>query len=317
MASTVGVFSFKDPSLLKFQGFIGGKWVDGANGEKIVVRNPATHEELGTVPDLGLEETKQAIEAASQAFPAWSRTTAKHRHDILMNFFRLMQEHQDDLGRLVTLENGKSLAEGNFENAYAASFMEWFAEEAVRTYGEQVPSPVPNVRNVVIKQPVGVVSIFTPWNFPSAMITRKVGAALAAGCTAVIKPAPETPLSALALAEIGRRAGVPDGVINIVTTQKNVLEVGKEMCENKVVKKISFTGSTQVAKLLYGMASSTLKKVSIEAGGNAPFIVFDDANIDEAVEAAVVTKFRGSGQTCICANRIFVQSSVYADFGSK
>ncbi|KAG6856040.1 hypothetical protein H0H87_008144 [Tephrocybe sp. NHM501043] len=269
---------------------------------------------------MGLAETKEAIDAAHRAFPAWSRTTAKHRHDILMKFFALMKEHHDDLGRLITLENGKTLAEGKGENAYSASFLEWFGkypEEAVRTYGEHIPSPIPNSRNIVIKQPIGVVSILTPWNFPSAMITRKLGAALAAGCTAVIKPPPETPFSALALVELATRAGVPDGVINVVPTFKNVIEVGKEMCENKIVKKVTFTGSTAVAKLLYGMAASTLKKVSIEAGGNAPFIVFDDANIDEAVEAAIICKFRGSGQTCICANRIYVQSAVYADFASR
>lgn len=316
-AKAGAVFGLNDPSLIKFQAFIDGQWVNSPSGERIIVRNPATHEELGSVPELGLEETKQAIDAAARAFPSWGRTTPKHRHDILLRFFSLMQAHHDDLGRLITLENGKPLAEGKGENAYSASFLEWFAEEAVRVYGEQIPSPFPNARNVVIKQPVGVVSIFTPWNFPSAMITRKLAAALAAGCTTVIKPPPETPFSSLALAELGRRAGVPDGVINVVTTQKNVLEVGKEMCESKAVHKISFTGSTPVAKLLYGMAASTLKKVSIEAGGNAPFIVFDDANIDEAVEAAILCKFRGSGQTCVCANRIYVQESVYADFASK
>ncbi|KAG6916481.1 hypothetical protein DXG01_006675 [Tephrocybe rancida] len=320
MASTqAAAFGLKDPSLVKFQGFIDGKWVDAKNGEKLSVINPATNEELGTVPDMGLSETKEAIDAASKAFPAWSRTTAK------------------------TLENGKTLAEGKGENTYSASFLERVActdthaaEEAVRTYGgmssgprlkvvtlndvlsiEHIPSAIPNSRNIVIKQPIGVVSILTPWNFPSAMITRKLGAALAAGCTAVIKPPPETPFSALALAELATRAGVPDGVINVVPTFKNVVEVGKEMCENKIVKKVTFTGSTAVSKLLYGMAATTLKKVSIEAGGNAPFIVFDDANIDEAVEAALICKFRGSGQTCICANRIYVQSSVYADFASR
>jgi len=266
---------------------------------------------------MGLAETKEAIDAAAKAFPAWSTTTAKHRHDILIKLFNLMKEHHDDLGRLITLENGKPLVEGKGENAYSASFIEWSAEEAVRTYGEHIPSPFPNTRNVVIKQPVGVVSIFTPWNFPSAMITRKLGAALAAGCTAVIKPPPETPFSALAIAELARQAGVPDGVINVVPTFKYVREVGKEMCESKLVRKVTFTGSTAVAKLLYTMSASTLKKISIEAGGNAPFIVFDDANIDEAVEAAVICKFRGSGQTCICANRIYVQSSVYADFASR
>ncbi|KAF8914354.1 succinate-semialdehyde dehydrogenase [Gymnopilus junonius] len=316
-SSQASVFGLKDPSLIKFQSLIDGKWVDAKNGEKIVVTNPATKEELGTVPEMGLAETKEAIEAAGKAFPAWSTTTAKYRHDILLKFFALMKEHHDDLGRLITLENGKPLAEGKGENAYSASFFEWYAEEAVRTYGEHIPSPFPGTRNIVVKQPIGVVSILTPWNFPSAMITRKLGAALAAGCTAVIKPPPETPFSALALAELSRRAGVPDGVINIVTTQKNVIEVGKEMCENKIVKKVSFTGSTPVAKLLYGLATSTLKKVSLEAGGNAPFIVFDDANIDEAVDAAIICKFRGSGQTCVCANRIYVQSSVYAEFSSR
>ncbi|KAF8897924.1 succinate-semialdehyde dehydrogenase [Infundibulicybe gibba] len=319
MASTdhASHFGLKDSSLIKYQGFIDGKWVDAKTGETIAVTNPATDEELGTVPEMGLAETKEAIDAAAKAFPAWSKTTAKYRHDILHKFFALMQEHHDDLGRIITLENGKTLAEGKGENTYSASFIEWFAEEAVRAYGEQIPSPFPNSRNLVIRQPIGVVSILTPWNFPSAMITRKLGAALAAGCTTVIKPPPETPFSSLALAEIGRRAGVPDGVINIVTTHKNVLEVGKEMCESKIIKKVSFTGSTPVAKLLYGMASSTIKKVSIEAGGNAPFIVFDDANIDEAVDAAIACKFRGSGQTCVCANRMYVQSSVYADFASR
>ncbi|KAF5364154.1 hypothetical protein D9756_000319 [Leucocoprinus leucothites] len=316
-SSQADVFGLKDPSLIKFQGYIDGKWVDAKNEEKITVINPATNEELGTVPDMGLAETQEAIQAAAAAFPSWSKTTAKHRHDILVRFFQLMQQHHEDLGRLITLENGKPIAEAKAENAYSASFMEWFAEEAVRTYGEVIPCPIPGSRNVVIKQPVGVVSILTPWNFPSAMITRKLGAALAAGCTAVIKPPPETPFSSLALAELGRRAGIPDGVVNVVPTFKHVSEVGKEMCQNKTVKKVSFTGSTNVAKLLYGLSSTTLKKVSLEAGGNAPFIVFDDANIDEAVDAAVICKFRGSGQTCICANRIFVQSSIYADFASR
>ncbi|KAF9534622.1 succinate-semialdehyde dehydrogenase [Crepidotus variabilis] len=316
-SSQASVFGLKDPSLIKFQGLINGKWVDSKSGEKISVTNPATNEELGSVPEMGLEETKEAIEAASKAFPSWSKTTAKHRHDVLMKLFQLMQQHDDDLGRLITLENGKPLAEAKGENAYSASFIEWFAEEAVRTYGDHIPCAMPNTRNLVIKQPIGVVAIMTPWNFPSAMITRKVGPALAAGCTVVIKPPAETPFSALALAELASRAGIPEGVINIVTTNKNISEVGKELCESKTVKKVSFTGSTAVAKLLYGMSASTMKKVSLEAGGNAPFIVFDDANIDEAVEAAIACKFRGSGQTCVCANRIYVQSSVYADFASR
>ncbi|KAJ7591480.1 succinate-semialdehyde dehydrogenase [Mycena floridula] len=318
MASTqASTWGLKDPSLIKSQGYIDGKWLDAKDGATITVTNPATRETLGTVPEMGIHETKAAIDAAARAFPSWSKTTAKHRHDILMKFFQLMQEHNDDLARIITLENGKTLAEAKGENAYSASFMEWFAEEAVRTYGEQIPAANMNFRNIVIKQPIGVVSILTPWNFPSAMITRKLGAALAAGCTTVIKPPPETPFSALALAELGRRAGIPDGVINIVSTMKNVSEVGKEMCENKAVRKVTFTGSTPVAKLLAGMASTTLKKVSLEAGGNAPFIVFGDCNIEEAVEAAIICKFRGTGQTCVCANRIYVHSSVYADFAAR
>ncbi|KAI0684384.1 succinic semialdehyde dehydrogenase [Earliella scabrosa] len=316
MAST-SAFGLKDPLLVRAQGFIDGKWVDAKEGGVIKVTNPATEEELGTVPEMGLEETKQAIEAASKAFKTWSKTSAKQRHDILMKMYALMKEHSDDLAHLITLENGKPLAEAQGENSYSASFIEWFAEEAVRTYGEVIPSAVTNIRNVVIKQPVGVVSILTPWNFPSAMITRKLGAALAAGCTAVIKPPPETPFSALALVELANRAGVPPGVINVVTTQANVAEVGREMCENTAVKKVSFTGSTPVAKMLYGLAASTLKKVSIEAGGNAPFIVFDDADIDAAVAGALACKFRGTGQTCVCANRIYVQSSIYAEFASR
>ncbi|TFY75916.1 hypothetical protein EWM64_g8095 [Hericium alpestre] len=312
LASTL---SLKDPSLLKTQGFIDGQWVDSKSGGKITVTNPATNEELGTIPEMDVTETCVAIEAAGEAFKTWSRTTAKYRHDILKKLYELMQTHAEDLAQIITLENGKTLKEAQGENAYSASFVEWFAEEAVRTYGEHIPSPTANVRNVVIKQPIGVVSILTPWNFPSAMITRKLGAALAAGCTAVIKPPPETPFSALAL--LARRAGVPDGVVNAVTTQKNVNEVAKEMCMNKIVKKVSFTGSTPVAKLLYGMAASTLKKVSIEAGGNAPFIVFEDADITQAVEGAIASKFRQSGQTCVCANRIYVQSSVYAEFASR
>ncbi|KAJ7769668.1 succinate-semialdehyde dehydrogenase [Mycena maculata] len=318
MASAqASVFGLKDFSLIKTQGFIGGKWVDAKGRETITVTNPATLEELGTVPEMGLAETKEAIDAASKALPEWSTTTPKQRHDILMKLFALMQEHAEDLSRLITLENGKTLTEAAGENAYSASFVEWFAEEAVRIYGEHIPSPLPHVRNITIKQPIGVVAILTPWNFPSAMITRKLAAALAAGCTAVIKPPPETPFSGLALVELARRAGVPDGVINAVTTQKNVGEVGRELCESKIVKKVSFTGSTAVAKLLAGMSASTLKKVSLEAGGNSPFIVFDDADIDQAVASAIVCKFRGTGQTCVAANRIYVQSSVYAEFASR
>ncbi|KAI1784070.1 succinic semialdehyde dehydrogenase [Ganoderma leucocontextum] len=313
MAST-SPFGLKEPSLVHHQAYIDGKWLDADEGAVIRVTNPATANELGTVPEMGLAETKQAIDAASKAFKTWSKTTAKHRHDILMNWFALMREHSDDLSRLITLENGKPFAEAKGENAYSASFVEVRLSVAVR---EVVPSAFSNIRNVVVKQPIGAHSILTPWNFPSAMITRKLGAALAAGCTAVVKPPPETPFSALALVELATRAGVPPGVINVVTTQANVGEVGREMCENAAVRKVSFTGSTPVAKLLYGLAASTLKKVSLEAGGNAPFIVFDDADIDAAIEGVIACKFRGTGQTCVCANRIYVQSSVYAEFASR
>ncbi|GAB1519926.1 hypothetical protein RhiTH_002997 [Rhizoctonia solani] len=316
-SSTTNFSAVKDQSLLKYQAFIAGQWVDAKDGGKIKVTNPATGEVLGTVPELGLEDTKKAIEVADEAFKTWSKTTAKERHDILQKMYRLMLDNADDLGLIITLENGKTLAEGKGENAYSASFVEWFAGEAVRTYGEVIPSPMLNLRNVVVKQPVGVAAILTPWNFPSAMIGRKLAPALAAGCTVVIKPPAETPFSALALAEIARRAGVPDGVINVVTTDKNIKEVGQELCESKIIKKVTFTGSTPVAKILSKQASSTLKKVSWEAGGNAPFIVFDDADIEKAVDGAIACKFRGSGQTCVCANRIYVQSSVYADFAAR
>lgn len=316
-AAAAAAFGLKDASLIKTQGLIAGRWVDAKNGSTIDVTNPSTMSSLATVPDMGLEETKDAIAAASKAFETWGKTTAKHRHDILMKLFSLMQQHQDDLARIITLENGKPLAEAKGENTYSASFIEWFAEESVRIYGEHIPAANPSIRNVVIKQPVGVVSILTPWNFPSAMITRKLGAALAAGCTAVIKPPAETPFSALALAELASRAGVPEGVINVVTTDKGIQEVGRELCENKDVRKVTFTGSTNVAKLLYRMSASTLKKISLEAGGNAPFIVFSDADIEQAVEGAIACKFRGSGQTCVCANRIYVQSSIYAEFASR
>ncbi|KAF8530918.1 succinic semialdehyde dehydrogenase [Gautieria morchelliformis] len=317
MASTKAFAALKDPSLVKTQGFIDGKWIDAKDGGVVKVTNPANNEELGTIPEMGVAETKEAIDAASRAFKSWSGTTAKHRHDILKRWFDLMNEHHDDLGRIITLENGKPLLLGLGENTYAASFVEWFAEEAVRTYGETIPSPFPQNRSIVIKQPVGVVAALTPWNFPSAMITRKVGPALAAGCTVVLKPAPETPFSALALVELARRAGVPDGVFNVVTTLENVKTVAAELCENKIVKKVTFTGSTAVAKLLNQQAAGTMKKVTLEAGGNAPFIIFDDADIDEAVATAILCKFRVSGQACVCANRIYVQSSIYAEFAAR
>ncbi|KAF8338844.1 succinate-semialdehyde dehydrogenase [Cantharellus anzutake] len=322
-SSKAGDWGLVDSSLVRNKGLIGGKWVDAKDGRVVDVHNPATRQSLGTVPEMGVAETKEAIEAAQAAFKSWSRTTAKYRHDVLKQLYALMMTHHDDLSRIMTMENGKTLAESKAENAYSASFIEAqvilpciLAEEGVRSYGEVIPSPFPAWRNVTIRQPVGD-SILTPWNFPSAMITRKIGPALAAGCTVVIKPPAETPFSAIALAELANRAGIPEGVINVVTTEKNIQEVGKEMCENPIVKKVSFTGSTRIGKLIAAQAASTLKKVSIEAGGNAPFIVFDDGDVDAAVEGALASKFRQSGQTCVCANRLYVQSGVYDEFASK
>ncbi|EJU06288.1 succinate-semialdehyde dehydrogenase [Dacryopinax primogenitus] len=315
--ATVAKLQLKDASLLKHQGFIGGQWVDAKDKAVFKVLNPATQEELGAVADMGVEEAKRAIDIAGEAFKTWSKTTGRERHDILLKLYKLMQDNAEDLAMILTAENGKTITEARGENAYSASFVEWFAEEAIRTYGQTIPSAMIGLRNVVVKQPVGVCSLLTPWNFPSAMIGRKLAPALAAGCTAVIKPPSETPYSTLALVELAKRAGVPDGVINVVPTEVHLKDVGKELCENKTVKKISFTGSTPVAKLLMSQAATSLKKVSFEAGGNAPFIVFDDADIEAAVEGAIASKFRASGQTCVCANRIYVHSSVYADFASR
>jgi succinate-semialdehyde dehydrogenase/glutarate-semialdehyde dehydrogenase len=317
-STTKGPWSIlKDTSLIKHQGYINGQWVDAKDGAKFKVTNPANDEELGMMPDMGAAETKEAIEVAGAAFKSWSQTTAKTRHDLVKKLYNLIMENADDLAKIITLENGKPFAEAKGEVLYSASFYEWFAEEALRTYGQTIPSPFPNLRNVVIKQPIGVCAILTPWNFPQAMNARKVGPALAAGCTVVIKPPAETPYSTMALVELARRAGIPDGVISVVPTHKHTSDVGVEMCESKIVKKVTFTGSTNVAKILAKQSASTLKKISLEAGGNAPFIVFDDADVDKAVEGAIASKFRGSGQTCVCANRIYVQSGVYADFASK
>ncbi|KAF8318265.1 succinate semialdehyde dehydrogenase [Clavulina sp. PMI_390] len=316
-ASSAVSFALKDSGLIRHQSFVGGKWVHAKDGATFRVTNPANDDFLGTVPDMGVADAKEAVEVASHAFKTWSKTTAKSRHDILRKLYDLMMENSDDLARIITIENGKTLAEAKGEATYSASYFEVRSEEAVRSYGENIPSAMPGLRNVVIKQPVGVCSILTPWNFPSAMLARKIGPALAAGCTIVVKPPAETPFSAIALAELAARAGLPEGVFNIVTTDKNLKEVGKELCENPIVKKVSFTGSTPIGKLIAGQAAGTLKKVSIEAGGNAPFIVFDDADIDAAVDGAMASKFRQAGQTCVCANRLYVQSSVYADFASK
>ncbi|CEP19758.1 hypothetical protein [Parasitella parasitica] len=306
-----------DASLFKESAFINNEWTNKNVSETFTVLDPATDKEIGKLPDMGSKETKEAIQVASDAFKTWSKTTGKERHDLLLKWYRAMMENQDDLATILTWENGKTLPEAKGEVAYAASFFEWFGEEAVRAYGTVIPSHIPGQRFVTIKQPVGVVGIITPWNFPAAMITRKVGAALAAGCTVVIKPGAETPYSALALAELAKRVGIPAGVVNIVPTDKHVADVGKELCTNPIVKKISFTGSTAVGKLLMSQSSGTMKKVSMELGGNAAFIVFDDADVSAAVEAIVACKFRGTGQTCVSANRIYVQKNVYEEFSTR
>ena len=277
------------------------------------VTNPANGEVVAKVADMGVEETEAAIEKAAVAFESWKNVLAKERAGILKRWADLMMENQDDLALIMTVEQGKPLAEAMGEIAYGATFFEWFAEEGKRAYGDLIPSPITGSRIAVMKQPVGVCGIITPWNFPSAMITRKVGAALAAGCTVVCKPAGETPLSALALEVLAREAGVPEGVFNLVTSSSSA-EIGKIMCESEIVKKISFTGSTRVGKILMEQSSSTLKKLSMELGGNAPFIVFDDADVEAAAEGAVACKFRNAGQTCVCANRIYVHENVYDEF---
>jgi len=293
--------------------FINGKWITSSG--RIPVDDPATGEVIGTVPKLGRAETRQAIDAAAAAFPAWRARTAKERAVILRKWFDLIMSNQEDLARLMTLEQGKPLAESRTEVAYGASFIEWFAEEGKRTYGDTIPSHARDKRIVVIKEPVGVVGCITPWNFPIAMITRKVGPALAAGCTVVAKPASQTPFSALALVALAEQAGVPAGVLNLVTG--SATEIGAELTSNPIVRKISFTGSTEIGRVLMAQSAPTIKKLSLELGGNAPFIVFDDADLDAAVEGAMVSKYRNTGQTCVCANRILVQSSVYDDFADR
>ncbi|MEL0083420.1 MAG: NADP-dependent succinate-semialdehyde dehydrogenase [Gammaproteobacteria bacterium] len=305
----------KDMSLFRQQCYVNGQWIDADSGATIDVTNPADGSVLGTIPKLMDTETRRAIEAADTAWPAWRKKTAKERSAILRRWFELMMENQDDLGKLMTLEQGKPLAEAKGEIAYGASFVEWFAEEAKRLYGDTIPAPAEDRRIAVIKQPVGVVAAITPWNFPNAMITRKCAPALAAGCPVVIKPATATPYSALALAELGERAGIPAGILNIVTGSAGA--IGGELTGNPTVRKLSFTGSTEIGKKLMEQCAGTVKKVSMELGGNAPFIVFDDADIDAAVVGAMASKFRNTGQTCVCANRILVQESVYDEFAEK
>ena len=303
----------KDRYLLRQQAYINGAWMDADSGAQHPVRNPANGEQIAQVPDCGAAETARAIEAAHAALPAWRALTAKARARLLRRWYELIMEHQEDLARILTLEMGKPLAEARGEIAYGASYIEWFAEEGKRVYGEVIPEPVPGRRILATREPVGVAATITPWNFPNAMITRKVGAALAAGCTAVSKPAEASPLSALALAELADRAGIPDGVFNVVTTAR-AATVGEELCANPLVRKLSFTGSTAVGKLLMEQCAPTLKRLSLELGGNAPFIVFDDADLDAAVQGAIASKYRNAGQTCVCANRLLVQDGIYDAF---
>jgi len=303
----------KDKSLFREEAYIAGRWTGSA--KKIDVTNPANGHVIGTIPKLGRAEAADAIKAAEAAQKQWAATPAKQRGQILRRWFELMMENQDDLGRIMTAEQGKPLPEAKGEVAYGASFVEFFAEEARRIYGETIPSPWPNARIVAIKQPVGVVAAITPWNFPNAMITRKAGPALAAGCSFVVKPATDTPFSALALAELAERAGIPKGVFSVITGPAR--EIGAEMTSNPIVRALSFTGSTDIGKLLMAQCATTVKKVGLELGGNAPFIVFDDADLDAAVAGAMASKYRNAGQTCVCANRLLVQDDVYDAFADK
>jgi succinate-semialdehyde dehydrogenase/glutarate-semialdehyde dehydrogenase len=307
--------ALKDAALFRQACYVNGQWITAAAGATIDVDNPATGEIVGSVPKLGAAETRQAIEAADRALPAWRKKTAKERAAAVRRWFELMIEHQEDLARLMTTEQGKPLAESRGEVGYAASFLEWFSEEAKRVYGDTIPGHQPDKRIVVIKQPIGVVGCITPWNFPLAMITRKAGPAIACGCTVVLKPASQTPFSALALAELAERAGIPAGVFNVLTGSAG--EIGGELTSNPTVRKLSFTGSTEVGKLLMAQCAGTVKKVSLELGGNAPFIVFDDADLDQAVAGAMASKYRNTGQTCVTANRIYVQAAVYDAFATK
>ncbi|MCY3768201.1 MAG: NADP-dependent succinate-semialdehyde dehydrogenase [Gammaproteobacteria bacterium] len=307
--------NLKDPRLFRQQGYINGQWRDADSNETIDVHNPADGSILATVPKMGAEETREALEAAETAQVAWRRMLAKERSVILRRWFDLMLENQEDLAVLMTLEQGKPLAEARGEIGYSASFLEWFADEARRISGETIPQHQADKRIVVIKQPVGVCVAITPWNFPSAMITRKVGPALAAGCAVVVKPATQTPLSAFALCELAERAGVPPGVLSVVTGASGA--IGAEMTSNPIVRHLSFTGSTEVGRLLMRQCSESIIKVALELGGNAPFIVFDDADVDAAVEGAMISKYRNAGQTCVCSNRIYVQDGIYDAFAEK
>ncbi|HYS81159.1 MAG TPA: NADP-dependent succinate-semialdehyde dehydrogenase [Anaeromyxobacteraceae bacterium] len=315
MTVPLATIPLRDEFLLHQKCYVNGAWTDADDGKTIAVTNPATGEQLGTVPRMGAAEARRAVEAAQAAFPIWRKRTAKERAAVLRRWFELITANQEDLAALMTAEQGKPLLESRGEIAYAASFLEWFAEEAKRVYGDTIPPHAADMRIVVLKEPIGVVAAITPWNFPSAMITRKAGPALAAGCTVVLKPATATPFSALALAELGERAGLPPGVFNVITGASG--PIGKELTTNPLVRKLTFTGSTEVGKALMEQCASTVKKVSLELGGNAPFLVFDDADLDAAVVGALASKYRNSGQTCVCTNRFLVQDGVYDAFAAK
>ncbi|ODC03492.1 succinate-semialdehyde dehydrogenase (NADP(+)) [Terasakiispira papahanaumokuakeensis] len=307
--------TLKTPSLLKDRCFVNGQWVAAASGNSIEVRNPADDSLVGTVPKMSPDEIPAVIEASQKAQAEWAQWPAKERAAVLRRWFELMLEHADDLALIMTQEQGKPLAEAKGEIGYAASFIEWFAEEAKRIYGETIPAPKANQRLTVLRQPIGVTAAITPWNFPSAMITRKAAPALAAGCSMIVRPADLTPLSALALADLAAQAGIPAGVFQVVTGSAS--QIGKVLTDSDVVRKLSFTGSTEVGRLLMAQCAPTIKKLSLELGGNAPFIVFDDADLDQAVEGAMASKYRNAGQTCVCANRILVQRGVYDAFAAK
>ncbi|MEO8388764.1 NAD-dependent succinate-semialdehyde dehydrogenase [Polaromonas sp.] len=307
------MLNLKDPSLLREQCLVAGQWISAA--QTIAVTNPATGAVIAQVPKLGAAETRQAIEAANHAWPAWRARTAQERSALLSRWHALILENREDLARIMTAEQGKPLAEARGEIGYAASFIQWFAEEARRVYGETIPAPISSQRIVVIKEPIGVCAAITPWNFPAAMITRKAGPALAAGCVMVVKPASQTPLTALALVALAERAGIPSGVLSVVTGSAG--DIGTELATSPLVRKLSFTGSTEVGRHLMQQTAATIKKVSMELGGNAPFIVFEDADLDAAVQGAIVSKFRNAGQTCVCANRLYVHTKVYDAFAAR
>ena len=306
----------RDPSLLETRAFVAGEWIDADDGATFEVTNPARGDVIARVADLGRAEVARAIDAAAAAMKDWAARPAKERANVMRRWFDLMMENQDDLGRILTAEMGKPLAEAKGEIAYGASFIEWFGEEAKRVYGETIPGHMADKRLTVLRQPIGVVGSITPWNFPNAMITRKCGPALAVGCGFVARPAAETPLSALALAVLGERAGLPKGILSVVTSSRSS-DIGKEFCENHLVRKLTFTGSTEVGRILLRQAADQVMKCSMELGGNAPFIVFDDADLDAAVAGAMASKFRNNGQTCVCANRIYVQAGVYDEFSKR